>query len=105
MKKKCHVMLYGDNRNDHGVNMDQDLIIESAEEQLLGVTLDKKISSEIHDKNVHQGKPKTTRPCKNIPFYGLKEAFNGNDSLHNIIATALSYGYLRAAKLINKIHE
>ena len=46
--EKFHFMLYGENLNNHSVNLGPTLIKENTEEKPLGVTLDKKLSFETH---------------------------------------------------------
>ena len=45
---KCHLMIFGEKTNDLSIKIGDTTIIESTEEKLLGVTLDKKLSFKTH---------------------------------------------------------
>ena len=45
---KCHFMTFGDQSNDLAIQINNNLINESSEEKLLGVTIDKKLSFKPH---------------------------------------------------------
>ena len=45
---KCHLMTFGEKSNDISIKIGSTTIIENREEKLLGVTLDKQLSSQTH---------------------------------------------------------
>ena len=77
-------MLYGDKLNDHSVNVGQALIIEIAEETLLGVNLDKRLSFETHTQQLCVKGSQKLHALASIPFYGLEQACSNNECIHNV---------------------
>ena len=49
---KCHLMIFGQKSNDLSIKIGSTTIVESTEEKLLGVTLDKQLSFKTHVKSL-----------------------------------------------------
>ena len=45
---KCHLMIFGEKSNDLSIKIGSASIMESSEEKMLGVTLDKQLSFKTH---------------------------------------------------------
>ena len=47
-REKCHFMVFGDQSNDLTLNIETIPVVESREQKLLGITVDKKLTFKIH---------------------------------------------------------
>lgn len=96
-------MLYG-----YSVNLGPALINENSEEKLIGVTLNKKaINRNSCSITLYQGQPKTIHACKNIPFQGCKNVYNGDERLHYlpILSSNMDVNSYKIDHKIKKILE
>ena len=47
-REKCHFMVFGDQSNDLTLQIDTNPVVESREQKLLGITVDKKTTIKTH---------------------------------------------------------
>ena len=66
---KCHFMTFGDQSNDLAIQIDNNLINESSEEKLLGVTIDKKLSFKPHIKTLYKKASQKLHALSRISCY------------------------------------